>query len=153
MTVRPMNEHDPAIISAACQSVGWKKLEAQYSRYLKQQAAGTRTCLVAEVDGQFAGYVTINWKPAYIRFAEDHIPEIQDLNVLPAFRKRGIGTRLLDQAEGEVARTCSVVGIGVGLHPGYNAAQRLYVKRGYVPDGPRAHVQRELRCRRRSSSP
>jgi hypothetical protein len=28
-----------------------------------------------------------------------------------------------------------VVAIAVGLHPGYNAAQVLYVKRGYVPDG------------------
>jgi hypothetical protein len=23
----------------------------------------------------------------------------------------------------------------VGLHPGYNAAQRLYAQRGYIPDG------------------
>jgi len=23
----------------------------------------------------------------------------------------------------------------VGLHPGYNDAQRLYIKRGYIPDG------------------
>jgi len=23
----------------------------------------------------------------------------------------------------------------VGLHPGYNAAQRLYARRGYIPDG------------------
>jgi hypothetical protein len=29
----------------------------------------------------------------------------------------------------------SVAGIGVGLHPGYNEAQRMYVKRGYIPDG------------------
>ena len=28
-----------------------------------------------------------------------------------------------------------MAGIGVGLHPGYNQAQRLYVKRGYIPDG------------------
>jgi len=41
---------------------------------------------------------------------------------------------LLDHAESEVARRSGVVGIGVGLHPGYNAAQRLYVKRGYLPD-------------------
>jgi len=27
------------------------------------------------------------------------------------------------------------VGIGAGLHSGYNAAQRMYVLRGYVPDG------------------
>ncbi len=135
LVIRHMNEDDPPIISAACQSVGWKKLEKQYRRYLNEQAAGTRTCLVADIGGHFVGYVTINWKPAYIYFAEQRIPEIQDLNVLPAFRRRGVGTRLLDQAEGEVARACAVVGIGVGLHPGYNAAQRLYVKRGYVPDG------------------
>jgi hypothetical protein len=41
---------------------------------------------------------------------------------------------LLDRAEAEVARRSGVVGIGVGLHPGYNAAHRLYVKRGYIPD-------------------
>jgi len=41
---------------------------------------------------------------------------------------------LLDRAEAEVARLSGVVGIGVGLHPGYNAAQQLYVKRGYIPD-------------------
>jgi hypothetical protein len=35
----------------------------------------------------------------------------------------------------DVARHSSVVGIGVGLHPGYNVAQQLYVGRGYVPDG------------------
>ena len=27
------------------------------------------------------------------------------------------------------------VGIGVGLYDGYGAAQKLYVKRGYIPDG------------------
>lgn len=26
-------------------------------------------------------------------------------------------------------------GIGMGLDPGYNDAHRLYVKRGYIPDG------------------
>ena len=25
--------------------------------------------------------------------------------------------------------------IGVGLHSGYGSAQRMYVKRGFVPDG------------------
>ena len=28
-----------------------------------------------------------------------------------------------------------VVGLSVGLHSGYGSAQRMYVKRGYVPDG------------------
>jgi hypothetical protein len=57
------------------------------------------------------------------------------LNVLSTFRRRGIATRLVDAAEGLVGRRSRQVGIGVGLHPGYNAAQRMYVLRGYVPDG------------------
>jgi hypothetical protein len=34
-----------------------------------------------------------------------------------------------------LAPRTDTVGIGVGLHPGYNAAQRMYVLRGYAPDG------------------
>ena len=34
-----------------------------------------------------------------------------------------------------VADRSGVVGLGVGLHAGYGSAQRLYVRRGYVPDG------------------
>ena len=79
--------------------------------------------------------MTVNWRPAYIGFADLNIPEIQDLNVLTTFRREGIATRLLDRAEGEAGRRSDVVGIAVGLHPGYNAAQRLYAKRGYIPDG------------------
>jgi hypothetical protein len=41
----------------------------------------------------------------------------------------------MDQAEEEIAKRFSIVGIGVGMYPDYGNAQRLYVKRGYVPDG------------------
>ncbi|SRR5258708_7936097 len=133
--IRALSESDPETISRAFRNIGWGKPVAQYQQYFAEQAAGSRICRVATVEGQFAGYVTVNWKPAYIVFVEQEIPEIQDLNVLPEFRRKGIGTRLLDWAEEEIALRSGVAGIGVGLHPGYNAAQRLYVKRGYVPDG------------------
>ncbi len=133
--IRALKESDPETISHAFRNIGWGKPVAQYRRYLAEQAAGNRICQVATVAGQFAGYVTVNWKPPYTAFAELNIPEIQDLNVLPEFRRKGIGTRLLDWAEEEIALRSDIAGIGVGLHPGYNAAQRLYVKRGYVPDG------------------
>jgi len=133
--IRSLNQHDPAVIAAAFASIGSVKPEAKYQLYLEQEAAGSRTSLVATVDGEFAGYVTINWQPTYPGFADLEIPEIQDLNVLPTFRRRGIASRLLDIAEAQAARRYCVVGIGVGLHVGYNAAQRLYVLRGYVPDG------------------
>jgi GNAT superfamily N-acetyltransferase len=132
--IRLLEESDPPRITAAFKLMGWNKPETQYRRYLYEQLAGTRTCFVAIVDGQFAGYVTVNWRPAYAGFADLNIPEIQDLNVLTTSRRKGIASRLLDRAEGEAARRSGVVGIGVGLHPGYNAAQRLYVKRGYIPD-------------------
>lgn len=122
-------------MASAFQRNGWHKTEVQYRRYLEEQAAGLRVCMVAFAGGQFAGYVTLNWLPAYPPFAEAGIPEIQDLNVLPEFRRQGVASRLLDKVEALVAERGSIVGIGVGLHPGYNAAQRLYGMRGYVPDG------------------
>lgn len=133
--IRLLEEGDPPSIAAAFQNMGWNKPESQYRLYLQEQVAGTRTCFVATVHGQFAGYVTVNWRPTYAGYADLNTPEIQDLNVLAAFRRKGIASRLLDRAEAAAAQHSHVVGIGVGLHPGYNAAQRLYVKRGYIPDG------------------
>jgi GNAT superfamily N-acetyltransferase len=133
--LRPLCETDPPVISAAFAAIGWVKPIALYQRYLAEQGAGERTCVVATTQGRIAGYVTINWTSAYPGFIDPRIPEIQDLNVLPDFRRRGLAAKLLDWAEAEVAKHSHEVGIGVGLHPGYNAAQRLYVKRGYIPDG------------------
>jgi GNAT superfamily N-acetyltransferase len=116
-------------------AIGWNKPAEQFRRYLGEQASGARSCWVADLDIVFAGYVSVNWRPSYAFFAERGIAEIQDLNVLPSFRRRGIGTALLDCAEAEIAPISEVVGISVGLHPGYNAAQKLYGQRGYIPDG------------------
>ena len=133
--VRLLEKGDAPSIAAAFQNIGWNKPETQYERYFHEQMAGTRTCFVATFDGQFAGHVTVNWQPTYAGFADLNIPEIQDLNVLTVYRRKRVASHLLDRAEAEVARLSGVVGIGVGLHPGYSAAQRLYVKRGYIPDG------------------
>ena len=135
LQIRGLQDSDPATIAAAFQCIGWKKPDAQYRRYLEEQAAGRRVCRVAFVDGRFAGYVTLNWQPTYPPFVEAGIPEIQDLNVLPEFQGQGTATRLLDEAEALAGEHSSTVGIGVGMHPGYNTAQRLYGKRGYIPDG------------------
>jgi GNAT superfamily N-acetyltransferase len=135
LNLRPLDDTDPQVMAEAFSSIGWIKPVALFQRYLAEQASGTRSCWVANLTNAFAGYITINWEPTYPWFAERRIPEIQDLNVLPSFRRRGIGTSLLDQAEAQIACRSDVVGIGVGLHPGYNDAHRLYVKRGYIPDG------------------
>ncbi len=135
LTIRKLAEPDALIISKAFASIGWDKPVAQYERYFAQQEAGNVVVLVAELEGVFAGYLKVVWQSDYASFREQAIPEIQDLNVLPSYRRRGIATVLMDEAEALVATRSNRIGIGVGLHPGYNAAQRMYVLRGYVPDG------------------
>jgi hypothetical protein len=41
----------------------------------------------------------------------------------------------MDRAERVIAVRSAIAGLGVGMDAGYGAAQRLYVRRGYVPDG------------------
>jgi GNAT superfamily N-acetyltransferase len=135
LAIRPLESRDVAPISAAFSALGWNKPRSQYERYLLQQQTGARTVFVAFLGEDFAGYVTVVWTPSYPPFLAAGIPEIQDFNVLPRFRRRGIGTRLMDEAERKISERSRAAGIGVGMSPDYGAAQRLYVLRGYVPDG------------------
>jgi GNAT superfamily N-acetyltransferase len=134
LSVADLCYSDIAEIAGAFAALGWSKPASQYERYLDEQAQGDRAIFVARWSGVFAGYVTILWRPDYPPFAELRIPEIQDFNVLPQFRRRRIGSALMDLAERRVLERSPVIGIGVGLHSDYGPAQRLYVLRGYVPD-------------------
>ena len=137
--IKSFSASDIPIIVDAFGRANWPKPAAIFETYLQEQLTGARLVWVAYVNDQFAGYVTLNWQSQYESFAAARIPEIMDLNVLPPFRKVGVGSLLLDTAEKEAATRSKVVGIGVGLYAGedggYGAAQRLYVKRGYIPDG------------------
>lgn len=174
MCLKP--SHTTTIVSAF-NKLGWNKPASVYEGYLKEQEAGERIVWVAFANRHgeqseaiqqnnndliassspiprndvFAGYVTLKWQSQYQSFKAQNIPEIMDLNVLPDFRKMGIGSLLLDTAEKEAAMRSATIGIGVGLYAGadvslrsdelrpdysgYGAAQRIYVKRGYIPDG------------------
>lgn len=133
--IGPLRDGDPAAFEAAFAALGWTKPAAQYVRYLDEQTEGARSVLVARRDGEFLGYLTVLWASDYPAFRDGAIPEIQDFNVLPHARRQGIGSALMDAAEDLIAETSPLAGIGVGLYADYGAAQRLYVLRGYVPDG------------------
>jgi GNAT superfamily N-acetyltransferase len=133
--IQSLERSDIPEIAEAFQEIGWNKPASQYERYLMEQALKIRDMYIARVDGRFAGYLTICWQSTYASFREKQIPEIMDFNVLPNFRRMGIGTQLMDRAEAEIAKVSPVAGIGVGMTPDYGAAQRLYVLRGYIPDG------------------
>jgi GNAT superfamily N-acetyltransferase len=135
VAIHKLRETDIQPIAAAFAELGWDKPAAQYRRYLVEQQAGLRVVLVATVDQVFAGYVTLIWTSGYAPFEEVEIPEIVDFNVLPKFRRQGIGTQLMDAAEAQIVRRFPLVGIGVGLTKDYAAAHLLYLKRGYLPDG------------------
>jgi GNAT superfamily N-acetyltransferase len=133
--IRDMLESDSPIIAEAFAAQGWDKPVSLYVGYWQAHVAGRRDVLVAERGGEFAGYITVVWESDYPPFREKRIPEIADFNVLIRHRRMGVGTALMDAAEQRIALRSPVIGLGVGLYPDYGAAQVLYVRRGYVPDG------------------
>ena len=141
LIVRLLRSDDIPQMAEAFEKLGWNKPASQYQRYYTEQISNIRHVYVAFDDGTFAGYLTICWTSPYPPFREAGIPEIADFNVLPQFRRQGIGTTLMDKAENEIAKVSQVAGIGVGMDPDYGAAQRLYVLRGYIPDGRGLHYK------------
>jgi ribosomal protein S18 acetylase RimI-like enzyme len=141
ITIREMLEGDPPSIAAAFTAQGWNKPLSQYLRYWQESLEGERVVLLAEYTGQFAGYLKIVWESDYPPFREAGIPEIADFNVLIKFRRLKIGTALMDEAENRIALRSPLAGIGVCMHVDFGAAQVLYARRGYVPDGRGIYYQ------------
>lgn len=139
LTIREITHEDPPIIAEAYRAQDWDKPQELHEKYYREQIEGKRTVLFAEWDGTFVGYLTIVWESHYPPFRDAGIPEIVDFSVLIPYQRRGIGTALMDEAERRIGERSSIVGIGVGLSDGYGAAQVMYAKRGYIPDGRGVH--------------
>lgn len=136
LELRAIRKTDCQIISQAFQQQqSWNKPVAQYEQYFDEQEEGVRDVILAMVNQEFAGYLTIKWTSDYLPFRKKAIPEIVDFNVLKKFQRRGIGTSLMDEAESRIKSVSDYVGIGFGVYKDYGAAQILYILRGYVPDG------------------
>ena len=133
-SIRKMQESDIQDLSQGFISQGWPSREEILTRYFKEQESGEREVLVAEVEGALAGYISILPCAKQGPFAEIY-PELSDFNVFEPFQNQGIGNLLLEEAEKRVRLISDKVTLGVGLHSGYGPAQRLYIKRGYIPDG------------------
>ena len=133
--LRALKESDAIPIEQAFKAQGWEKPASQYLRYFQYQQNGERDIILAEWAGEFAGYLTIQWISNYESFRSQGIPEVVDLNVIKKFQRRGIASAMMDEAELRMSKRSDYAGIGVGMPPDYGAAQVMYVKRGYVPDG------------------
>ena len=139
LSIRLLESRDIPQIAEAFAKLGWHKPASQYEQYLLEQKLNRRNVYVAFIAEQFVGYVTVCWLSTYEAFRTANIPEIVDFNVLPEFRRQHIGTALIDTAESEIAQVSHIAGIGVGMTADYGAAQRMYVLRGYIPDGRGLH--------------
>jgi GNAT superfamily N-acetyltransferase len=126
---------DIPLLTSARSFLNWNTPESYFQDLLSEQDKDRRIVLVAYSDDDIAGYVTIRWQSDYPPFAEKTIPEINDLRVLPEFRRCGVATALIDEAEKRIFKVSSMAGISVGLYADYGPAQRMYILRGYVPDG------------------
>jgi len=99
VSIRQLDRDDCDAIADAFAAQNWNKPAELFEGYFTESSTRRRDVLIAEVDGKFAGYVTVDWQPGYPLFKERSIPEIADFNVLIRFQKQGIGTSLIEAAE------------------------------------------------------
>ena len=115
---------------------GWRHMTVElFTKYFNEQNGNKRHVLVALVSDSIAGYVTLLPNDLNGPFANKNIPTVCDFNVLKKFQQCGVGTALMDAVENLAKQTSNEICLGVGLYTDYGTAQRMYVKRGYIPDG------------------
>jgi len=126
-----------ALIKTFC--FPWSTMEKtleKWTGYSTQHQKNIRTVYLLEKQGQIIGYASLLRVSEYPDFKSSGIPEINDLWVSQAWRNKGFGKMSVLHLE-EIARMegYKQIGLGVGLYKDYGAAQILYFKLGYLPDG------------------
>ncbi len=134
-TIKLLQENDLDFITSECAKNNWPKPRSLFELYFYQQYRNERLVWLSFAGDHITGYCTLKWRSEYNTFRALNIPEVKDLNVFPSYRNQGIASKLLSIAENEAFKRGNFVGIGVGLSEDYGNAQRLYVQKGYIPDG------------------
>lgn len=143
ISVRLMNCADIPLICKADNDES-EKNKAYLKNQLVNQEKQECSALLALYNGEVAGYVFLYYKCKWGGMANCNIPGIVDLFVFEKYRKKGVATTLMDSAEEIANKHCDKVYLDVCLNSEYGPAQRLYVKRGYVPDGKGAYYEERI---------
>ncbi|MDU4696492.1 MULTISPECIES: GNAT family N-acetyltransferase [Paenibacillus] len=113
----------------------WYRPGEYFRNCLIENISGSRITLIAYYEGQLAGCCHLLINSQYPFFKDHQIPEINDLNVFPEFRRKKIASAMFDELEIIAATSSRFIGLGVGLYKDYGHAQKMYTSRGYVMDG------------------
>lgn len=111
---------------------------------LDNQAKGDCTALLALYENEIAGFVFLYYKCKWGGLRNQGIPSVVDLFVLQQFRKKCIGSKLMDVAECLASADNTKIYLDVCLNREYGVAQRFYIKRGYIPDGKGVYYEQEI---------
>ncbi|WP_435641334.1 GNAT family N-acetyltransferase [Micavibrio aeruginosavorus] len=136
ITIRMAIDADGTALNALRPQMDRVRDDRYFAQCMGEIAAECRVMFVAETGAGIVGYVMLNRQSRYQPFRSAGIYEIQDLYVLPDHRRGGVGEQLVQACEDQArSEKCDMIGLAVGLHAGFGSAQRLYTRRGYVPDG------------------
>lgn len=142
--IRTIQPSDTKVICEEEIAQGWHQTEEKYLMRLEDHTNGKSIGLVAEYKGHVAGYVNVYLDVTNGPFVSRGYCEIVDFGVLEKYQKRGIGNKLMSVAEMIASNYSDTVFLAVGLYNSYGSAQRMYHKRGYLPDGSGAWYGNKL---------
>jgi ribosomal-protein-alanine N-acetyltransferase len=126
--IRKLNGEDEASVCATMMATSepWVTLERTYDIALRMLKNPVREVYIALVGGEIVGFTILIMQGALVGF-------IQTIAVAPEWRNKGIGTRLLEYAEGRIFRVSPNVFMCVSS---FNKdARRLYTRLGYSAVG------------------
>ena len=135
-TLRPICSRDSELLFAIYASTRTEELaqvdwdDARKEGFLRMQFDAQRKFYESEYPGAEFQIILIDGEPAgrlYLHRREREI-RIMDIALLPEFRGRGVGTRLLNGILAEGERTARLVTIHV---ESFNPAQQLYERLGF----------------------
>jgi len=109
-------------------SLGWPRrgIESRYG----EQADGKREVLVGQFDGRAVGNISLNEHPDL-----PGMLHLFALDVASAYRRRGIGTALIEAVERQASRR-RLDGVWLDVAIDNEDAMRLYERLGYSREGP-----------------
>ena len=135
LVIRDMEKADAQVFYDEYTAQGWHPEVDYYLMRIREHAEGKCVAMTAVYQGCPAGSLYLYRSAKEGPFKGTGYPEIVDFSVLKKYQRRGVGARLMDAAEHLASQHADVVCLGVGLSREYGAAQRIYAKRGYIPDG------------------